>query len=152
LQRERVDMAALVEQVCEISRPALRAANVEMHVDIDGPLPVLAADPVQLELALFNLVSNSLDAMPEGGRLNVSLSATTQGVRLSVADSGAGIPADVLPRIFDPWVTTKPPGRGTGLGLSITRDAITSHGGTIDVRSEPGRGTVFAIDLPSISP
>lgn len=152
LQRERVDIAALVEQVCEISRPALRAANVDMHVDIKGPLPTILADPVQLELALFNLVSNSLDAMPEGGRLDVTLSATAEGVRLSVGDSGAGIPADVLPRIFEPWVTTKPPGRGTGLGLSITRDAITSHGGVIDVRSEPGRGTTFTIDLPPISP
>lgn len=148
LQRERVDIAALVEQVCEISRPALRAAKVEICVDIQGPVPSLSADPVQLELALFNLVSNSLDAMPDGGRLDVTLSATTEGARLIIADSGTGIPPDVLPRIFEPWVTTKPPGRGTGLGLSITRDVITSHGGRIEVSSEPGRGTLFTIDLP----
>jgi signal transduction histidine kinase len=152
LQREPVDIAALVEQVYEISRPALRAANVEMRVQTQGPLPPLVADPVQIELALFNLVSNSLDAMPEGGRLDISLSATETGVRLLVADSGTGIPPDVLPRVFDPWVTTKPAGRGTGLGLSITRDAIASHGGVIDVRSEPGQGTIFTIDLPARDP
>lgn len=149
LQRQRVDMAALVEQVCEISRPALHAADVEIRVDTQRPLPPLFADPVQLELALFNLVSNSLDAMPGGGRLDITLSATPEGVRLVVADSGTGIPAEVLPRIFEPWVTTKPPGRGTGLGLSITRDAIASHGGVIDVRSDPGQGTIFTIDLPA---
>jgi two-component system NtrC family sensor kinase len=149
LQRESVDLAALVEQVCELSRPALRAANVEVRVNVHEPLPVLSADPVHLELALLNLVSNSLDAMPNGGRLDISLSTTVEGVRLVVADSGTGIPADVLPRVFEPWVTTKPAGRGTGLGLSITRDAIISHGGHIVVRSEPGQGTAFTIDLPA---
>jgi two-component system NtrC family sensor kinase len=148
LQPVRVDLAALVEQVCEISRPALRAAHVDVRVEIHDALPPLCADPVQLELALFNLVSNSLDAMPAGGRLVIRLSPLADAVRLVVSDSGTGIPADVLPRVFEPWVTTKPPGRGTGLGLSITRDAITSHGGVIDVQSEPGRGTVFTIDLP----
>jgi signal transduction histidine kinase len=152
MQRERVDIAALVEQVCEISRPALRAAHVEIHVETQGPLPSLFADPVQLELALFNLVSNSLDAMPGGGRLDISLSAPAGRVRLVIADSGTGIPPDVLPRIFEPWVTTKPPGRGTGLGLSITREAIKSHGGVIYVRTEPGRGSVFTIDLPVTDP
>ena len=108
------------------------------------------ADPVQLELALFNLVSNSLDAMPEGGWLAINASKTTAGIRLVIADSGSGIPADVLPHIFEPWVTTKPAGRGTGLGLSITRDTIASHGGTIEVRSEPGSGTVFTILVPPL--
>jgi two-component system, NtrC family, sensor kinase len=148
LQREMVNVAALVEQVCEISRPALHAANVDVRVDTGGNLPALSADPVQLELALLNLVSNSLDAMPAGGRLELLLSATAERVRVIVADSGTGIPPDVLPRIFEPWVTTKPPGRGTGLGLNITREVIASHGGVIDVRSEPGQGTVFTIDLP----
>ncbi len=149
LQREVVDVAALVEQVCEITRPALHAASVEVQVDVHGDLPRLYADPVQLELGLLNLVSNSLDAMPDGGRLTIALSPTETGVRLVVADSGTGIPTDVLPHVFEPWVTTKPAGRGTGLGLSITREAIGSHGGVIDVRSAPGEGTAFTIDLPA---
>jgi signal transduction histidine kinase len=148
LQRQPVDLRALVEQVCEVSRPALHAAGIDLRLDSGGALPSLMADPVQLELALFNLVSNSLDAMPDGGWLEIRASKTTGGVRLLIADSGTGIPADVLPRIFERWVTTKPAGRGTGLGLSITRDTIVGHGGTIDVRSEPGHGTVFTIDLP----
>ena len=151
LQRQPVDVAALIEQVCEVSRPALHAAKVELRLDVPELLPSIVADPVQLELALFNLVSNSLDAMPEGGWLAITASATTDGIRLTIADSGSGIPADVLPRIFEPWVTTKPAGRGTGLGLSITRDTIASHGGTIEVRSEAGRGTRFTIDLPRVN-
>jgi two-component system NtrC family sensor kinase len=149
LQRETVNVAALVDQVCEISRPALRAANVDVRVETPGSLPAISADPTQLELALLNLVSNSLDAMPSGGRLDIALSEQSGGVRLVVADSGSGIPATVLARVFEPWVTTKAPGRGTGLGLSITRDVIESHGGIIGVRSEPGHGTVFTIDLPA---
>ena len=149
LQRETVNVAALVDQVCEISRPALRAANVDVRVEAPGSLPAISADPTQLELALLNLVSNSLDAMPSGGRLDIALSEQSGGVRLVVADSGSGIPATVLARVFEPWVTTKAPGRGTGLGLSITRDVIESHGGIIGVRSEPGHGTVFTIDLPA---
>jgi signal transduction histidine kinase len=149
LQRETVNVAALVDQVCEISRPALRAANVDVRVEAPGSLPAISADPTQLELALLNLVSNSLDAMPSGGRLDIALSEQSGGVRLVVADSGSGIPATVLARVFEPWVTTKAPGRGTGLGLSITRDVVESHGGIIGVRSEPGHGTVFTIDLPA---
>ena len=131
------------------SRPALGAASVDVRLKIAGELPRIQADPVQLELALLNLVSNALDAMPRGGQLEIAASRTTDGVRLTVSDTGAGIPADVLPRVFEPWVTTKPAGRGTGLGLSITREVVVSHGGSIAVRSEPGRGTVFTLDLPS---
>jgi signal transduction histidine kinase len=147
-QRTVVDLAALVDQVCELSRPALHAANVQVDLDIRRPVPPLLADPGQLELALFNLVNNSLDAMPGGGRLAITLSSSDAAIRLVIADSGTGIPPDVLPRIFEPWVTTKPAGRGTGLGLSLTRDTVGALGGTIDVQSEPGRGTVFTIDLP----
>ncbi len=149
LQQQLVNVAALSGQVCEVSRPALHAAKVDLRLDVERELPPLLADPVQLELALFNLVSNSLDAMPDGGWLAISATSTAGGIRLLIADSGTGIPADVLPRIFEPWITTKPTGRGTGLGLSITRDTIASHGGGIEVRSEPGHGTVFTIDLPA---
>jgi two-component system NtrC family sensor kinase len=95
-------------------------------------------------------VTNSLDAMPSGGVMSVSLGPNDNGhVRIEVADTGTGIAPDLLPRIFEPWVTTKDAGRGTGLGLSITRDVLTGHGGTISVQSEVGVGSVFTIDLPS---
>ena len=91
------------------------------------PLPGVAANGAQLELALLNVVINAVDAMPQGGALTLVAAAVEQGVRIEVSDTGTGIPADVLPRIFEPWVTTKAVGRGTGLGLSIARDVITAR-------------------------
>jgi signal transduction histidine kinase len=149
LEREIVDVRALVENICEMARPALRAAGVDVHVDAQGQIQPILADPVQLEVALLNLVSNSLDAMPNGGRLEITLAPRPDGLRLTVADTGTGVAADVLPRIFEPWVTTKEAGKGSGLGLSITKEAINSHGGSIAVLSQPERGTIFTIDLPS---
>jgi len=74
---------------------------------------------------------------------------STDGVRIEVSDTGIGISKELLPRIFDPWVTTKAVGRGTGLGLSITHDVIERHGGTISVTSELGQETQFTIELPT---
>jgi signal transduction histidine kinase len=107
------------------------------------------ADAVQLEMALLNLVTNSVDAMPSGGKLTFHLTRTGDDrLRLEVADTGSGIPADLGAHIFEPWVTTKAPGKGTGLGLSIVRQVIASHGGTIVARNRPGSGAVFTIELP----
>ena len=98
---------------------------------------------------MLNLVTNSLDAMPDGGALTIQARPSSDGVRIEVSDTGIGISKELLPRIFDPWVTTKAAGRGTGLGLSITHDVIVRHGGTISVASDPGRETRFTIELPS---
>jgi len=86
--------------------------------------------------------------MPAGGALTITARSVDARVRIEISDTGHGIDPELLPRIFEPWVTTKPPGRGTGLGLSITRDVISRHSGTITAASEPGR-TTFAIDLPA---
>ena len=101
-----------------------------------------------LELALLMLFTNSLDAMPNGGCLRIRADASDLGVRIEVADTGHGIPPDMLPRIFEPWVTTKIVGEGTGLGLGITREVVTCHGGTISARNAPEGGAIFTIDLP----
>ena len=109
----------------------------------------MLGDETDLELALLNLVTNGIDAMPSGGELSIRAEVIERGVRLVIRDTGEGIPEDLLPRIFDPWVTTKAPGRGTGLGLSIARDVIARLGGTIEVQSQRGQGTAFTIDLPA---
>jgi nitrogen-specific signal transduction histidine kinase len=109
--------------------------------------------PVQIvERDLFGLTGGArdrvLDAMTAGGSLTIDASASAERVRIEISDTGTGIDADLLPRIFQPWVTTKPAGRGTGLGLSITQDVIARHGGTIHAVSDPGRRTTFTIELP----
>jgi two-component system NtrC family sensor kinase len=148
--RQATSIVQIINRVCEVARPKLTALGVQLEVDVDRTVPLVLADAVQLELALLNLVTNSLDAMPGGGVLKIAVAPGPSGVRVEVADTGAGISADLLPRIFDPWVTTKAVGHGSGLGLSITKDVIGGHGGSISAVSEPGAGATFCIDLPGV--
>ena len=148
--RAPADIGSLLSRVADVARPKLDASGIELALDIEANLPALWVDSEQLELAILNLITNSLDAMPHGGSLAIRASRTTSGVRIEITDTGTGIPKTLLPRIFQPWVTTKGTGRGTGLGLSITHDVVQRHGGTIAVWSEHGRGATFTIDLPAL--
>jgi len=140
----------VLSRVADVARPKLGASGIALTLDVAPDLPTIWADSEELELAMLNLVTNSLDAMPAGGSLTIRATTShSQGVRIEVSDTGTGISKDLLPRIFQPWVTTKAAGRGTGLGLSITHDVIARHGGTIDAVSEPGRRTTFTLELPS---
>lgn len=96
--------------------------------------------------ALLNVAQNAVQAMPEGGTLRVSAATSDGHVRVSIADTGPGIPPDVRPRIFEPFYTTRP--RGTGLGLAVVKRIVDGHGGGIVVASEVGVGTTFSLDLP----
>jgi signal transduction histidine kinase len=149
IPRERADLGALVSRVCRMARPMLEEAGVQVEVIAPEQPAELLADPVQLELALLNLISNSVDAMASGGRLMVRLRRANDRLHLEVEDTGSGISPELLTHVFDPWVTTKGPGKGTGLGLSIARQVVASHGGTIRADSRPGQGAVFTIDLPA---
>ncbi|HEV8318200.1 MAG TPA: ATP-binding protein [Vicinamibacterales bacterium] len=143
-----VDVGALLARLMEAVRSRSGASGITLDVDIADGLPVVLADDTQLELALLNIVSNALDAMPDGGRLTAQIAPTPTGLRLEIRDTGTGIPPELVSKIFDPWVTTKPAGRGAGLGLSITRDVIERLGGTISATSTPGKGATFVVELP----
>jgi two-component system, NtrC family, sensor kinase len=142
-----VSVGALLARVADVARPKLDASNIALVVDVASGLPDVEANSQELELAILNLVNNSLEAMSSGGTLTMRATAADARVRIEITDTGSGIAPELLPRIFEPWVTTKPSGRGTGLGLSITKDVVVRHGGTIDATSEPGR-TTFRIELP----
>jgi two-component system NtrC family sensor kinase len=146
---ERADLGTLVRRVCQMATPMLEDAGVQVQVMVpDQPMDLLA-DSVQLELALLNLISNSVDAMGSGGRLTVRLERVNDRLCLEIEDTGSGIPPELVAQIFDPWVTTKAQGKGSGLGLSIARQVVGGHGGTIRVDNRPGKGAVFTIDLPA---
>jgi signal transduction histidine kinase len=149
VERRPVSVAAMLVRISEAMRWRLDAAHVQLSLDVADNLPQVVADETQLELALLNLVTNALDAMPNGGVLALCAEPSPGGVQVTIRDSGTGIAADVMQTLFDPWVTTKPPGQGTGLGLSIARDVVTSLGGHITVASEPGHGATFTLQLPS---
>jgi signal transduction histidine kinase len=148
-ERHTVRIETVLARMSDAMRARLAGSGVTLHLDIRRPLASVAADEAQLELALLNLVSNAFDAMPAGGTLTLAAVNVGDRVRIDVRDTGTGIDPSVLPRLFEPWVTTKPAGRGTGLGLSITRDLIASLGGTITVSTALRQGTTFTIELPA---
>jgi signal transduction histidine kinase len=148
-ERQPVRIDSVMARMGDAMRGRLASSGVTLDLRVEEPLGSVAADEAQLELALLNLVTNALDAMPAGGILTIAAANADGRVRIEVRDTGSGIDPAVLPRIFEPWVTTKSAGRGTGLGLSITRDLITSLGGTIGVSSSAGQGTMFTIELPA---
>lgn len=114
-----------------------------------APVPEVSGDPDKLQQLFLNLFLNAIDAMPEGGHLTVSLARRNEHkVEIRVADDGVGIAAPDLENLFKPFFTTKPAGRGSGLGLVVAQGIVLDHGGRIDVRSEPGHGTEFVIELP----
>jgi two-component system, cell cycle sensor histidine kinase and response regulator CckA len=158
-----VELNALIAGMEGMLRPLI-GEDVELVIDSDGlPAPVMA-DGAQLEQVIVNLAVNAREAMPEGGKLTITIRAKREAVPdrsprragtsragdviLTVADTGVGIAPDQQPLIFDPFFTTKKHSGGSGLGLSIVYGIIDSTGGRIDVASEPGRGTTFTVRLP----
>jgi two-component system NtrC family sensor kinase len=146
-QLETVDVNSLLAQILDATQPTLASRNVELHTEMSDALPPIEADPDQLQQVFINLINNSLDAMPLGGKLSVSTASGVESVEIVLADSGEGIAKDELDLIFDPMFSTKQ-GRGTGLGLTIVKQIVTEHGGAVEVESEPGQQTMFRITLP----
>ncbi|MFL6302550.1 MAG: sensor histidine kinase, partial [Candidatus Sulfotelmatobacter sp.] len=126
----------------------LSAIHVEEHLEAD--LPLIQCDGAQIEQVLLALLMNAMDAMPQGGNLWITSTADADAnqLRIVVRDDGAGIPPEILPRIFEPFLTTKETGRGVGLGLAISHSILERHSGTIAVQSEVGKGTTFIVTLP----
>src|SRR2546422_219520 len=141
-------LSDIIGRVREIAQPRLSLSNIRAQISVAERLPPIRADVTQLEMALLNLVTNALDAMPDGGTLSITAAPRLDGIRVEVADTGPGIPADIIERLFDPWVTTKPTGQGTGLGLAIVHDVVRAHGGSVSAYNQ-ATGAVFVIDLPA---
>ncbi|HEX9289581.1 MAG TPA: ATP-binding protein [Anaeromyxobacteraceae bacterium] len=141
------DVNEILAGLVDFVRPELVAARVELRLDLAAGLPPVRGDEAQLRAAFLNLLRNSREAMPHGGVVTVATRlADGDTVEAEVRDTGGGIPAEALPRIFDPFYSTKE--KGTGLGLAFTQQVVQEHGGTIRCESAPGRGTVFAVRLP----
>ena len=150
LEKTHVSPTELVDKVLALTAGELRVAAIKVYKEFDPDLPAVWADANQLQQVLVNLITNAKHAMEDvvgERRLGISLRRNgSDHIRLRVEDSGPGIPADLLTKVFDPFVTTK--SEGTGLGLSISYGIISEHGGRIRVESPEGRGAAFTIDLP----
>src|SRR5712691_7333943 len=147
-ERIEVDLNAVVTDVFSLLEHQFEVGRIKVRRELaSAPVRVLGIEH-QLQQVFLNLFLNARDAMPRGGWLSVATRVDGDRVVAEIADTGSGIPAEQLVRIYDPFFTTKAIGRGTGLGLSITYGIVHEHDGTIGCESEVGRGTRFTLTLP----
>jgi PAS domain S-box-containing protein len=147
-ERNVLDLRAVVENGMEMFQERISRSQVAVEMTLDDSCPMVLADADQMIQVLINLIMNAVHAMPDGGTLRVGLAPEKDMVKLTVADTGHGIPRDVVKKVFEPFFTTKEFGKGTGLGLTVVKGIIEEHQGSIAVESEEGKGTTFTILLP----
>src|SRR5437867_4952963 len=144
-----VDLNRVVEETLSLVAHPLRTGQIHVVKHLDERLPAVRGSSNKLQQVFLNLFLNARDAMPGGGMLQIRTAAHNGSVQIEIADTGAGISRENIHRIFDPFFTTKSNGRGTGLGLSVSYGIVKEHGGKVDVRSTPGRGTSFHLEFPA---
>ncbi len=150
LRLERVRLNDVVENVLDLLAPQCQARGVQLVRRYARDLPPVEADPRQLVQAIQNLILNAIQALGKGGTITLITEATQDGVALTVADNGPGIPKEIQPHIFEVFFTTRE--GGTGLGLNIVSRIVEEHHGKLTLDSEPGKGARFRIELPSKRP
>lgn len=142
------DVNQMVQETLALSRRRLQKSDIAVEERYAPDLPMLRLDVGRMKQVILNLITNALQAMPQGGTLTVTTERVGERVAVRVADTGAGISAEHQSRIFDPFFTTKPVGQGTGLGLSVSLGIVQEHGGQIDVESQEEAGSTFTVWLP----
>lgn len=150
-QKKSIDLNSIIERTLQLHEHSLRRNQVAVDFTPRSDLPPVVGDANQLIQVLLNLITNAEQAIREvreSGRVQIRLGASTGNVVVTVQDDGVGISPDALPRLFDPFYTTKRPGGGTGLGLSICLSIVREHGGTIQAEPLPGGGSAFKVYLP----
>jgi signal transduction histidine kinase len=154
--RQPTNLPGVLGEVLRLALPAAEAAGVVCRLDVPEEMPPITADPEQLKQLFGNLALNALQAMPKGGRLTLAVrsmdgkGSKRKPVEVAVEDTGSGIPEADLPRVFEPFYTTRT--KGTGLGLAICKQIVEAHGGTMRVaRTGPG-GTTILVALPVEGP
>ena len=147
---EAVDIDEVIERSLLLMQEQLRLRGIEVELDLSPEELVVLGNPIQLEQAFINLLTNARDALADSGgkTIRIATASDADWIRIRFSDTGPGIARELEQRIFDPFFTTKEVGTGTGLGLSITYSIVKEHGGNIGVESKRGRGAQFLIELP----
>jgi two-component system NtrC family sensor kinase len=150
---DRLSIAEVVHDTLKLVRNQLALSGIQVEEEYPPGLPSIHGDRKSLQQVFLNLFINAIQAMLEGGNLAIRAYPSEDGhwLRVEVRDTGVGIDPEHLPRIFDPFYTTKQVGRGTGLGLSVTYGIVEKHGGHIEVQSQKGQGSTFTVILPVLS-
>ncbi len=157
-----IDVNELIKEVLLLLKHHTARLQHTLELDLTYAIPKVYADAGSLRQLLMNLLLNAIYFTPEGGSISIRTEANDPSqddlfepgrrfIRLAVSDTGSGIPAELVDKVFDPFFTTKPVGEGTGLGLTISHRIVEEHGGNIDVKSQPGKGTTFIITLPALA-
>ena len=145
-----LDLNKVIRETVSLLDPMLRAAKISLNAQLEPSLPPVSGNYGKLQQVFMNLIMNAHDALPQGGEITLATAAENSTVYVEVTDNGAGIPADQLSKIYDPFFTTKASSRGTGLGLSVTYGIIREHSGKIQVESTVGQGTSFRLEFPAV--
>ena len=143
---DKVDFGKMLRYVLNLMAKQLEKQHIQVQLDVPESLPKVIAVDSQIQQVLINLILNSFDAMPDGGKLQVNARAAQNGVEILIKDNGPGIAEDLVPQIFEPFYSTKD--GGTGLGLTVSYNIITAHGGILELASNTGPGACFRIYLP----
>ncbi|MFZ5918982.1 MAG: PAS domain S-box protein [Chloroflexota bacterium] len=164
LERRPMDLMPFMKEMVKLLERTI-PEHIKVRLSYGSDEYTVHADPTRMQQIVMNLAVNARDAMPDGGRLDIGLERVVvrrgqsslppdmeagDWIKVTVSDSGRGIPPDVLPHVFEPFFTTKGPGEGTGLGLAQVYGIVSQHGGRIDVETQVGRGTTFTIYLPAL--
>jgi PAS domain S-box-containing protein len=147
--REPVDVNAIIDDTVGLVEDPMRKSRVALRLELDRNLPRILGDPTTVQQVILNLLTNAREAMTDGGEVRIETALGGEAadhVRVTVSDTGPGMPPDVVAKIFEPFYTTKT--HGTGLGLAVSYGIVRDHGGTIDVESKPGEGTRFVLTFP----
>jgi C4-dicarboxylate-specific signal transduction histidine kinase len=153
-RKRQISIKELVGETLLLLNPIFQQHGVQVTTELAETLPMVWGDDASLQRVLINLLDNAMNASKAGGSLKIAARASRAceakrpGILLQITDNGAGIPAELLPKIFELFVTTKPSGKGTGLGLVVCQEIVKAHGGTIDIESTVGTGTSVRIYLP----
>ena len=143
---EKLDLKELVDVTLNFMKNEIEDRSISVHAEWPEVIPDIFGDSNQLKQAVYNLIKNASQAMPEGGRINIICTVDEDNLKLSISDTGCGISAKDMGNIFEPYFTRKQ--TGTGLGLMIVERIVREHGAELAVESEPGKGTVFIISFP----
>jgi signal transduction histidine kinase len=148
--RAQIDLNGVVLDALQVLKPLFQREHVEVRQDLSGSSLIVNADNGQLRQMIVNLAVNAVQAMPEGGTITITTAADQDRgtARLTVEDTGIGMSDEVVSKIFLPFFTTREADRGTGLGLAVVHGIVTSHGGRIEVHSQPDQGSRFDVFLP----
>jgi two-component system NtrC family sensor kinase len=144
----RLEVNQVLRDTLGLLRRQIESRKVGIEEDYGQGLPLLSLAAGKMKQVFLNLITNALNAMPDGGTLSVSSRREEDEVAVCIGDTGLGIPDEIFPRIFEPFFTTKVAGRGTGLGLSVSLGIVQEHRGRITVASHAGEGSIFTVWLP----